>query len=758
MTMTTPPVAKSKRTYFAVMYWYTTAHDRLVGRVKNGSSRSYGASAWEVGEKRIKQQFTSTAALPSDGYEILHIEDLSAECETGVKNTSLELLRQYEQGYLHKEQKEAGMHVFYKYPKSEWFEDPDKKSVDYVVDFGMSLINARRHGSTRPNSYSLRNEQVECRDQAVAHFKAGGKKFLMNAKMRFGKTLTSYQIAKSIDAKRVLVLTYKPQAEYGWASDLKNHVDFAGWEYFYAKDFDKDTKVELPGVATTEVLFASFQDLNGMGKSKWENIKHYDFDLLVIDEQHYGSDSELAQQTLKALSFKHKLEVSGTPLHALMSGKFLDEEVYSWSYADEQRHRLAEKNTGWKTDVYRWLPTMEFMVFDLGDTAQSQSVLYTEDEGFTMQKMFGSDDGKTFNDQSAVLRWLNRAYTQTCHKKNSAMGLYYSQHMVWKMPSVNSCNAMKTLLESTEFVTHTPIVVSGTDGANLAGVKHHIKNGNDTGTVTLTCGSLMTGTTVPEWDMIFMLDGGVSAQEYFQTIFRVQSSNKKAGKEKCYVVDYNPQRTLQMIYEYARVLAKTTDSDNNNPHNVIADFLDFAPVINHSGDTPVHLNVEDIIDAVSYSSNFNEIFGSSTMFYFDNDSADVYAALDAVDRETKSGREVTVNNNGIDTGKNKTPTDKDTPAAPAPVDFTAKAKRELQQKAITMLRLLPNYLWIADDKPESIQDILNNHDAELFDETVGIAIADLKILHDCNYLNTARIDHCIMSYQAVQRTHLCELD
>jgi superfamily II DNA or RNA helicase len=733
----------TKEQYYTVIYWYTTPLKKAVGRVKNGSTRRLATSPMAAAIMRVKEQMTAKDS--DDPWEILHVEDISDECETGQTNKSLSLLRLYEQRYLHKKQKDAGMWHPAKSPKSEWYEDPELKSVDYVVDFGKRLVNERRYGSSRPNSFKMRGEQRECRNKAMKHFNSGGDQFLVNAKMRYGKTFTTYQIAKAMKAKKVLVLTYKPQVEFGWAEDLSTHVDFEGWDYYYAKDFTSDETVVLPGTAKTEVLFASFQDLNDMTKSKWSEIASYDFDILVIDEQHYGSASPRAQRTLDALSYKHTIEVSGTPLYALMSGKFLDHEVYTWSYADEQRKKRAEEAAGWVTEIYRWLPTMKFMVLDISEAAKNLASHYSDNEGFTMQKMFGSNDGITFIDEGAVSMWLEEAYGVTGHKNKSPVRQHNPDHMVWKLPSVDACRAMEKLLSTKEYVKHMPIVVSGTDGANLENTKNHIRRFDKT--VTLTCGSLMTGTTIPEWTLIFMLDGGSSPQDYFQSIFRVQSSHKAARKEVCHVVDYNPERNLQMIYEYSFVMALR---NGKSTREEIADFLDFAPVLDHTGNTPVLRDVEHILDAVAHTSNSIEKFGSIANFQFGNVTEDTIASLLGVEADVNSKREVTVNENGIAKGLNHMSRGGEGKEQPE-VDLTVKAMRELQQKAITVIKKIPNYIWVARSSADNINDILNENNNLTFEQEVGISLTDLATMRDQGFINTTRVNLCIMAYQQTQR-------
>lgn len=287
---------------------------------------------------------------------------------------------------------------------------------------------------------------------------------------------------------------------------------------------------------------------------------------------------------------------------------------------------------------------------------------------------------------------------------------------------------------------HIPLVVSGTKGTDLRGVKQHIKRFDKT--ITLTCGSLMTGTTVPEWDMIFMLDSGISAQEYFQTIFRVQSSNKPAGKEMCYVVDYNPQRNLQMIYDYAFVQSTV---NNKSVQQNITEFLDFAPIMDHTGNKPVQKNIEDILDAIAHTSNALEKFGSGFNINFNNITQDVKDILNPVKQDANSKRNTEVNNNDIELGKNQSNSSKG--AAQNTVDTTVKEQRELQQKAITVVKSIPNYLWLETKKVDNINDILYINNTEMFEREVGISTEGFKKLCNSQFVNIKRVNQCILDFQ-----------
>jgi hypothetical protein len=383
---------------------------------------------------------------------------------------------------------------------------------------------------------------------------------------------------------------------------------------------------------------------------------------------------------------------------------------------------------------------MKFMVFQISDEAKAQCSFYEDAEGFTMNKMYASNDGETFNDEAAVTMWLEEAYGINCHKNKSPVKQYNSDHMVWKLPSVNSCCAMERLLKRLDYVKHVPVVVSGDKGANLDGVKKHIRKYDKT--VTLTCGSLMTGTTVPQWDMIFMLDSGSSAQDYFQTIFRVQSSNAKAGKETCYVVDYNPQRNLQMIYDYAFVQSTV---NNKSVQQNMAEFLDFAPIMDHTGNKPVLKNVEDVLDSIAHTSNALEKFGSGFNVNFNNVTQDVKDILNPVKQDANSKRSAEVNNNDIELGKNKSSAGNK--SSNNTVDVTAKEQRELQQKAITVVKSIPNYLWLETKTVDNISDILYVNNIEMFKREVGITIEAFEKLCNSQFVNIKRVNQCILAFQ-----------
>lgn len=620
--------------------------------------------------------------------------------------------------------------------------DKDREWFECSVSDVATAINSIKFGVSRPHSWNLRPEQQECVDKCIAHYNNGGTKFLMNAKMRYGKTSTSYKIIQNSNAKRVLVLTYKPSVDASWREDLETHVDYEGWKYYSAKDdFNNKNPIMLTGEYKVEILFGSFQDANEFTKEKWKHALKYHYDIVIIDEMHYGSATERAKETLAQFSYNKVLYVSGTPLKALMSGEFLDEEIYTWSYADEQAKRKVEKDNNWETEVYRWLPVMNFHTYEISEEAKKQTRYYEEEEGFTMTKMFGSEDGETFIDDSAVKLFLDQVFGIGVKKTQSPIRTHAVDHMLWVLPpNVKSATAMSKMLKKRVGNEYEIINVAGDNVRSLTKVKQLISRNEKT--ITVTCGRFNTGVTVREWDMIVMLDDTRAPETYFQTIFRGGSPDSKRQKEEFYVVDFNPQRCLEMIYEYADITAKPEQSTQD----AVREFLDFAPVLDHSGNKPVKVNVDTVLNMMAETGGYAERFGSNVMLNWAllDDVADKFYGIDP-DKNSKQSSDIS--DNGLAPGKNYNSQGKE--KTKAEIDQELKEARELRQRVITMMRRLPTYLFLEENKIDSIKDILYTNNVELFNDTVGLPIEDFKEL--CSgFIKTERLNRCIMAYNQIE--------
>lgn len=600
--------------------------------------------------------------------------------------------------------------------------DKDREWFEVSVDDVSRAINDLQYGISRKDDYAPRPEQQDCVEQAVEYFRNGGDEFLVNAKMRFGKTFASYLIAKELGVQNVLVLTYKPTVKDGWHNDLINHVYFDGWSY-------ADRYAEYAQLNGPRVLFASFQDINDLSKEKWQGVVGEKFDLLVIDEMHYGSDTARAQKTMESLNIDKTLFVSGTPLDALVSGRFDEQNTYTWSYSDEQRKRKAEKDAGWKTEVYRWLPPMSIHSFEVSEEAKRNIACYSEEEQFTMTKMFASDDGVSFNDEASVKLFLDQVFGRGVRKTKSPMKTFAADHTLWVMPpNVRSANAMCALLEKMVGKDYLILNVAGNGITNIKKVKDAIARNEKT--ITVTVGRFNTGTTVPEWDAVMMLNDGRAPETYFQTIFRVQSPDKARRKEECHVFDFNPERLLELVYSYAELTAKKTQTTNSG----VREFLEFCPILDHTDNKVRTIDTEEVVSFIAEAGSYIDRFTSG--FLFNAGEATNHLDLLAVAGQvTNLKKERLVTANDTERGKNY----QANAAEQKKIQKQQKElNRQLVEKAKVITKKIPAYVLFVD--PVGNTEQLLGTDPVDFEEHFEVELSLFESMVESGFINRDRLD------------------
>jgi len=618
--------------------WERTVGQRRyagVGLVKVGQTTKAKART------RIKEQI-GTAYPDLDGVEILL--DEPAVKDDGAEFTDREV---------HEALVKAGI----RRPGGEWFEA--------TLDEVRAAINTVRSGEAfdalRTDTFPMRPEQARAVELTARCFRAHAgdlpPKYLWNAKMRFGKTFTTYQLAREMGWTRVLVLTYKPAVQTAWRDDLLAHVDFAGWHFV-----DRDTPIaeadDLLAGAAPVVRFASFQDLNGRSagglvKAHNESIYRTEWDCIVLDEYHFGAwrdsardlydptDSKLAEEEQPedweveeelGLTAAHYLYLSGTPFRALTNGEFTEDTTFDWTYVDEQ---AAKK--GWEDadgpNPYRELPGMKMYTYELAPEA----VAYAEDGefgGFSLSEYFkakrveggGGATGPAayaFEDETRVLEFLEllRGKLSDQMKMQVLAGQkapfpYESpafadaiEHSVWYLPDVASCFAMGEMLRRHPYFSGFEIVVAaGSRAGQGADAKPPVDAAigkatkeSRSGSIVLTCGKLMTGVTVREWGAILMLRSLKSPESYFQAAFRVQSPwayrDAEGGldvrKPACYVFEFDPNRALSLLAEYGIRLAAESEE---TPSEAIGKLIDYLPIFGFSGGSMLPLDASAVLD------------------------------------------------------------------------------------------------------------------------------------------------------------------
>ena len=600
----------------------------------------------------------------------------------------------------------------------------------------------------------FRPEQREAIDQTVARLKKGTR-FLWNAKMRFGKTVSALQVVRELGYKKTIIITHRPVVDDGWFEDFNNiYHDTDEWVYGSKKK--GSTLASLMRQNKNFIYFASIQDLRGSKKvggkhDKNESVYDLVWDFVIIDEAHEGTQTTLGKKVidelLKSDKKKHTrmLALSGTPFN--IQNEFGTNEVYTWDYVMEQQRKTTwdEEHFG-EANPYASLPEMRMYTYDLGDILKADNYQEIEDKAFNFAEFFRVWTGNPEKDRDVikagqkigdfvhegdVISFLNLLTKQDDNSKYPFSTDDYRElfkHTLWMVPGVAEAKALKTLMEKHPVFGCGAFkiinVAGGEVEAPLDEVKESIKEAtqNNTYTITLSCGKLTTGVTVPEWSAVFYLSGtfATAASNYLQTIFRVQSPGCINGKVKevCYVFDFAPDRTLRMVSEAAKVSRKAGQSGGGNRAG-LANFLNFCPVISVDGSEMKLFRVDNLLQqlkrayadrAVRTGFEDTSIYNQNLLNLTELDLKE-FAKLKAKIGTTKanpSTNEFNVNDNGltdIDTGDDTEPEKPKkkalTPEEKARLEELRKRQNE-RKNAISILRgisiRIPLLIYGADIK------------------------------------------------------------
>jgi len=519
----------------------------------------------------------------------------------------------------------------------EWFETDlaTVKQAIKAVKSGHSALQGSQITKDK-NPVTFRPEQKQAIEKTVKKFKKEGTHMLWNAKMRFGKTLSSLQVVKQCQFHRTMILTHRPVVDAGWFEDFKKIFMEDDNVYRYGSRNKGSLFSELERDAARErkwhyVYFASMQDLRGSAEvggkfDKNDDIFQTQWDCLIIDEAHEGTQTQLGQSVIDALTKEHTcvLKLSGTPFNLL--DDLNEDEIYTWDYVMEQRAKQQ-----WDLDhfgdpnPYAGLPRLNIFTFDLGKIVGGYADV--EDRAFNFKEFFRTwtgDPGRDhvqmpsnveegqFIHEADVRRFLdlivkydpesNYPYSTVEYRKNF-------RHSLWMVPGVREARALSVLLQQHPVFSMFEIVNVAGDGDEEAENEEALKmvenamgeDPEDTYTITLSCGRLTTGVTVRPWTAVFMLAGSAQtdAKAYMQTIFRVQSPYEtKQGrrKEECFVFDFAPDRTLKVIATVAKVTAKAGKVQTDDDRAAMGQFLNFCPIIGYNGTRMEPFNVEGMLE------------------------------------------------------------------------------------------------------------------------------------------------------------------
>jgi len=717
-----------------------------------------------------------------------------------------------------------------KNPEGEWF----RCTVAQVKAAIIAVRTGQLNDENRSLDFKMRPEQEAAVEKTATYFTVwrmeNGTRhkpphFLWNAKMRFGKTFAAYQLAKKMGWRKLLVLTFKPAVQSAWEEDLKHHVDFKGWQFISPGGLS----YEASDKKKPFVCFGSFQDYLGRNpstggiKTKNEGVHSTNWDCVILDEYHYGAWRESAKELFEAEDKKEVafgvgegievfeedimpittdgyLYLSGTPFRAIESGEFIEEQIFNWTYSDEQR---AKRDWKGADNPYAALPRMVLLTYQLPDTIR-EIAMQGEFNEFDLNVFFSAEgigDKAKFKYEDEVQKWLDliRGGFLPTSVDNLKLGaqkppmpfsdarlLGVLSHSFWFLPSVAACHAMHNLLakKQNRFYHDYKVVVAagsaaGIGVAALPPVQEAMDDPLTTKTITLSCGKLTTGVTVRPWTGILMLRNSSSPETYFQAAFRVQSpwtvrnpdgaspNEEQIIKEECYVFDFAPDRALRQIADYSCRL----NVNETNPEKKVEEFISFLPVLAYDGSSMKQIDAAGILDMAMSGTTATLLarrWESALLVNVDNNTLkrliNNKQALDAL-----MGIEGFRNlNQEIETIINKSEAVKRAKKEANDQELSAKKKQELtneekeykslrkqiQEKLIKFATRIPVFMYLTDYRERSLKDVITQLEPGLFKRVTGLAVKDFELLVSLGVFNSALMNDAVYKFKRYEDASL----
>lgn len=709
----------------------------------------------------------------------------------------------------------------------EWF----RCTVNDVRAAVLAVRNRTANVENRVNSFTMRPEQKEAVDKTAAYFQSAYAedttrypKFLWNCKMRFGKTFASYQLAKRMGFKRILILTFKPAVVSAWQEDLNSHIDFEGWQFISR---NTELTYETADKSCPIVCFGSFQDYLGVNKetggikAKNEWVHTTNWDLVIFDEYHFGAWKENAKklfeqededsydsedldkydrgnacdETFLPITTMYYLYLSGTPFRALNSGEFIEDQIYNWTYSDEQR---AKENWEGDGNPYAALPRMVMMTYRIPDSIR-RIAMRGEFNEFDLNVFFsakGKGADAHFVYENEVQKWLDLirgAYLETSvddlklGARKPALPyadvrlLNVLQHTLWFLPNVASCYAMKNLLmqkQNTFYHDYTINVCAGAEaGIGAAALEPVLKSMRDpleSKTITLSCGKLTTGVTVKPWTGIFMLRNLSSPETYFQAAFRVQSpweittddGKKEIIKRECYVFDFALDRALKQISDYSCRL----NINEGNPEKKVAEFINFLPVIAYDGSTMRQINAGEVLDIAMAGTSATLLakrWESALLVNVDNDTLSRLmanpAAMEALMkiegfRSLNEDIQTIINKSEAVKKVKKEGTEKLSPKEKKELSEEEKEykskRKQIQEKLIKFATRIPVFMYLTDYRERCLKDVITQLEPGLFKKVTGLNVSDFELLVSLGVFNDSLMNDAVYKFKRYEDASL----
>ena len=687
--------------------------------------------------------------------------------------------------------------------RNEWFYCSEKETLETIEEVRTGI----RFEGQRTWNFSMRKEQQ-----------------------------TAVQMAKNYFEQSKKEEPDRP-SKFLWKEDLSHHVDFSGWQFVSNKEakFDArklDEQFEDCDNTKPIVVFGSFQDLLGTNsaggiKAKNEFIHTTNWDLVVFDEYHFGAWRENAKnlfekfdeenddfdiekyqkeeagnainESFLPITSNHYLYLSGTPFRALNSGELLEDQIFNWTYSDEQS---AKENWSGKAEdnPYAALPKMIMLTYKVPDSITNVATNEGYDE-FDINEFFRAECEEKDKPETArfvyedyVQNWLKMIQGNYMPVDGLKLGaerppmpfsdttlLNVLSHTLWFLPNIASCYAMYNLLKQKQnnfFSDYKIIVCAGTKAGigldALAPVLNAMGDPLKTKTITLSCGKLTTGVTVRPWAGVFMLRNLKSPETYFQTAFRVQSpweikdkhGNREIIKKECYVFDFALERALRQISDYSCRLKV----DDTSPEQKVSEFINFLPVLAFDGSSMNKIDAQDILD-ITYAGTSATLLAkrwqTALLVHVDNDTLKKLQsnqdALDALmniegfrslnsEIQTIINRSEKVKKLKKEKGDNLTKQEKK-----ELTEDEKKAKslrKQVQENLLKLAARIPAFMYLTDYREQTIKDVITQIEPELFKKVTGLSVKDFDVLCSIGLFDPEKMNQGIFGFRKYENSSL----
>lgn len=719
---------------------------------------------------------------------------------------------------------------------TEWFEC----SLEAVKAAVIAVVNRTANTENRTANFKMRPEQEYAVEKTMRYFRSihdakhkSSPRFLWNAKMRFGKTFAAYELSLKMKFTKILVLTFKPAVKREWRNNLMTHIDFDGWQFISAPDSLTEPNIDQQYISADKtkpiVCFGSFQDFLGYDKktkrikTKNEWVHSVNWNLVIFDEYHYGAWRDKAQKLFTLdddkleyseneltkysagnvqredwlpITADNYLYLSGTPFRALTQGEFIEEQIFSWTYADEQRAK-KDFNGPESDNPYAALPTMLMFTYKMSDELQGIARMGEFDE-FSLNEFFRADgkgDSAAFIHENEVQKWLDliRGAYMPSTVEDLKLGakkpvmpfsdtrlLDVLNHTIWLLPDVASCYAMSNLLRKRQNTFyhdyHINVCAGPKAGIGIKALDPVLASMDDpleSKSITLSCGKLTTGVTVRPWTGIFMLRNISSPETYFQSAFRVQSpwvieqdnGETKIIKRKCYIFDFALNRSLRLISDYASMLSTEARSHEQK----VEEFINFLPVIAFDGSSMRQVTALEILDiAISgiSATMLARRWESALLVNVDNDTLarllaneKAMSALMKIEgfRSLNADIETIINkSNAVKKYKKSTEelTNKRKDELSAYEKEYKKKRKEIQEKLIKFATRIPVFMYLTDNREDCLQDVITQLEPELFQKVTGLEVKDFELLVSLNLFNESLMNDAVFSFKRYEDSSL----